>query len=61
MADEEKPAVDEASSQAEEPPKSDADDIVEAAEPDTSAKSDAQEAIEHNYQRPTNTLKPSTL
>jgi len=46
MADEEKPAVDEASSQAEEPPKSDADDIVEAAEPDTSAKSDAQEAIE---------------
>ena len=46
MADEEKPAVDEESNQAADTPTSDANDIVETAEPDASAESDAQEAID---------------
>ena len=46
MADEEKPAVDE--EQSSRGPTSDANDIVETAEPDASAESDAQEAMTRN-------------
>ena len=46
MADEEKPAVDDQSTEAVEPPKSEAEEIVEVADAGAPAKSDAQEAIE---------------
>ena len=46
MADEEKPAVDDQSTEAVEPPTSEAEEIVEVADAGAPAKSDAQEAIE---------------
>ena len=46
MADEEKPAVDDQSTEAVEPPKFEAEEIVEVADAGAPAKSDAQEAIE---------------
>ena len=46
MADEEKPAVDDQSTEAAEPSKSETEEIVEAPDEGESAKSDAQEAIE---------------
>jgi hypothetical protein len=58
MADEEKPAVDEESNQAADTPTSDANDIVETAEPDASAESDAQEAIDEESDQTVDTPTP---